>query len=111
MKSAATTSVFPRFAQCSEGQRLNKLIREKNVEGFLPKSISAYMNAAKGLASEAEVALRNARKNTDAADRHMATVAGGTKRKHQTGSSSKLKCPACGSFDYAYAECFYRLNP
>ena len=75
MKSAATTSVFPRFAQCSEGQRLNKLIREKNVEGFLPKSISAYMNAAKGLASEAEVALRNARKNTDAADRHMATVA------------------------------------
>ena len=46
------------------------------------------MNAAEGLASEAEAALRMAHKCTDAAGgRHIATVAG-TKQKHQTGSSS-----------------------
>ncbi len=47
----------------SEGQRLNKLICEKNVDCFLPKSVGAYMNAAEGLASEAEAALRK-RANT-----------------------------------------------
>ena len=47
------------------------------------------MNAAEGLASEAEGALRKARKCTDAAGgRHIATVVAGTKQKHQTGSSS-----------------------
>ena len=50
------------FKKLSEGQRLNKLIREKNVDGFLPRSVGAYMNAAEGLASEAEAALRKARK-------------------------------------------------
>jgi hypothetical protein len=30
------------------------LIREKNVDGFLPKSVGAYMNATEDLASEAE---------------------------------------------------------
>ena len=39
------------FKKSSEGQRLNKLIREKNVNGL---SVGAYMNAAEGLASEAE---------------------------------------------------------
>ena len=52
------------FKRSSEGQRLNKLIHEKNVEGFLPKSVGAYMNAAESLASEAEAALRKARKYT-----------------------------------------------
>ena len=46
------------FKRSSEGQRLNKLIREKNVDGFMPKSVGAYMNSAEGLASEAEAALR-----------------------------------------------------
>ncbi len=36
------------FKRSSEGQRLNKLIREKNVDGFLPRSVGAYMNAAGG---------------------------------------------------------------
>jgi hypothetical protein len=46
------------FKKSSEGQRLNKLIREKNVDGFLPRSVGEYMNAAEDLASEAEAALR-----------------------------------------------------
>jgi len=33
------------FKRSSEGQRLNKLIREKNVDGFLPRSVGTYMNA------------------------------------------------------------------
>ena len=37
----------------SEGIRLNKLIREKNPDRFLPVSVGgAYMKAAEGLASE-----------------------------------------------------------
>ena len=37
----------------SEGIRLNKLIREKNPDRFLPVSVDgAYMKAAEGLASE-----------------------------------------------------------
>ena len=44
------------FKRSSEGQCLNKLIREKNVDGFLPRSVGAYLNAAEGLASEAEAA-------------------------------------------------------
>jgi hypothetical protein len=39
------------FKKSSEGQRLNKLIREKNVDGFLPRSVGEYMNAAEDLAS------------------------------------------------------------
>ena len=67
------------FKQSSEGQRNNKLIREKNIEGFLPKSVDAYMNAAEGFASEAEAALRKARKYADAAGgRFTAAVAAGT---------------------------------
>ena len=46
------------FKRSSEGQRLNKLIREKNVDGFLPRSVGEYMNAAEDLAAEAEAALR-----------------------------------------------------
>ena len=34
------------FKRSSEGQRLNKLIRKKNVDGFLPRSVGTYMNAA-----------------------------------------------------------------
>ena len=30
----------------AEGQRLNKLIREKHVDGYLPRSVGEYMNAA-----------------------------------------------------------------
>ena len=55
------------FKKSSEGQRLNKLIREKNVDGFLPRSVGEYMNAAEDLASKAEAALRKARKYADAA--------------------------------------------
>jgi hypothetical protein len=55
------------FKKSSEGQRLNKLIREKNVDGFPPRSVGEFMNFAEDLASEAEAALRKARKYTDAA--------------------------------------------
>ena len=55
------------FKKSSEGQRLNKLIREKNVDGFLPRSVGEYMNAAEDLAAEVEATLRKARKYTDAA--------------------------------------------
>ena len=54
------------------------------------------MNAAEGLASEAEAALRKARKYTDAAGGRLTAAVAGTKRKHQTGSASKPKCPGCG---------------
>ena len=42
------------FKKSSEGQRLNKLIREKNVDGYLPRSVGEYMNAAEELAAEAD---------------------------------------------------------
>jgi hypothetical protein len=71
----------------SEGQHLNKLIRTKNVDGFIPKSVGAYMNATEGLASEAEAALRKACKYTDAAGGKLSAPVSGTKRKHQTASS------------------------
>ena len=54
------------------------------------------MNAAEGLASEAEAALRKARKYTDAAGGRLTAAVAGTKRKHLTGSASKPKCPGCG---------------
>ncbi len=82
------------FKRSSEGQRLNKLIREKNVNGFLPKNVGAYMNAAESLASVAEAALRKARKYTDAAGGKL------SKRKNQSASTYKQKCPGCGSFDH-----------
>jgi hypothetical protein len=44
------------FKRSSEGQRLNELIREKNVDGYLPRSVGEYMNAAEDLAAEAEAA-------------------------------------------------------
>ena len=69
------------FKKSSEGQRLNKLIREKNVDGFLPRSVGAYMNAAEGVASEAEAALRKARKHTDAAGSTPSAPVSGTKRR------------------------------
>ena len=93
----------------SEGQRLNKLIREKNVDGFLPRSVGEYMNAAEDLASEAEAALRKARKYTDAAGGKSSAPAAGAKRRQQA-SSYKQKCPGCGIFDHVYQECFYRLH-
>ena len=87
------------FKRSSEGQRLNKLIREKNVDGFLPKSVGAYMNAAEGLASEAEeAALRKARKTISA-------PVTGTKRKNQSASTYKQKRPGCESFDHVYKDC------
>ena len=110
MRIAATKKVRRRFALWNEGQRLNKLIREKNVDGFLPRSVGAYMNAAEGLASEAEAALRKARKYTDAAGGKPSAPVSGTKRR-QPASSYKQKCPGCGSFDHVYQECVYRLNP
>ena len=94
----------------SEGQRLNKLIREKNVDGFLPRSVGEYMNAAEDLASEAEAALRKARKYTDAAGGKSSAPAAGAKRRQQA-SSYKQKCPGYGIFDHVYQECFYRLHP
>ena len=96
----------------SEGQRLNKLIRENNVDGFLPRSVGAYMNAAEGLASEAEVALRKASKYTDdAAGGKLSAPVSGAKRKHQqTASLYTQKCPGCKSYDHVYQECNYRLT-
>ena len=111
MRIAATKKVRRRFALWNEGQRLNKLIREKNVDGFLPRSVGAYMNAAEGLASEAEAALRKARNYTDAAGGILSAPVSGTKRRHQSASSDKQKCPGCGSFDHVYQEIVYRLNP
>ena len=98
------------FKKSSEGQRLNKLIREKHVDGFLPRSVGEYMNAAEGLASEAETALRKARKYTDAACGKFSASGSGAKRRQQA-SSYKQKCPGCGIFDHVYQECFYRLHP
>ena len=98
------------FKKSSEGQRLNKLIREKNVDGFLPRSVGAYMNAAEGLASEAEAALRKARKYTDAASGKVSAPGAGAKRRQQA-SSYKQKCPGCGIFDHVYKDCFYRSHP
>ena len=88
------------FKRSSEGQRLNKLIREKNVDGFLPKIVGAYMNTAESLASVAEAALRKPRKYTDAAGGKLSAPVTGTKRKNQSASTYKQKCPGCGSFDH-----------
>ena len=95
------------FKRSSEGQRLNNLIREKNVDGFLPKSVGAYMNAAEGLASEAEeAALRKARKYTDAAGGKISAPVTGTKLRNQSASTCKQKRPGCGSFfDHVYKDC------
>ncbi len=99
------------FKRSSESQCLNKLIREKNVDGFLLRSVGAYMNATEGLASKAEAVLWKARKYTDAVGDKLSAPEPCTKRKHQTVSSSKQKCPGCGSFDYVYQECINQLNP
>ena len=98
------------FKKSSEGQRLNKLICEKNVDGFLPRSVGEYINAAKCLASEAEAALRKARKYTDAAGGKTSAPGADAKRRQQA-SSYKQKCPGCGIFDHIHQECFYRLHP
>ncbi len=50
------------FKKSTEGQRLNKLIRENHVDGYLPRSVGEYMNAAEDLAAEAEAVLRKARR-------------------------------------------------
>ena len=68
------------------------------------------MNAAEGLASEVEAALRKACKYTDAAGGKLSAPVSGAKRKHQSASSYKQKCPGCGSFDHVYQECIYRLS-
>ena len=47
------------------------------------------MDAAEGLASEVEAALRKAHKYTDAAGGQLTAAVAGNKRKHKTGSSSK----------------------
>ena len=68
------------------------------------------MNAAEDLASEAEAALRKARKYTDAAgDKPLPPGAG--KKRRQQASSYKQKCPGCGIFDHVHQECFYRNHP
>ena len=68
------------------------------------------MNAAEGLASEVEATLRKACKYTDAAGGKLSAPVSGAKRKHQSASSYKQKCPGCGSFDHVYQECIYRLS-
>ena len=78
---------------------------------YQERSVGTYMNAAEGLASEAEAALRKARKYTDdAASGKPSAPVSGTKRR-QPASSYKQKCPDCGSFDHVYQECVYWLNP
>ena len=90
------------FKRSSEGQRLNKLIREKNVDGFLPRSVGEYMNAAaEDLALEAEAALRKARKYTDAAGGKTSASGAGGKRRQQ---ASSYKPPDCGIFDQVYKD-------
>ena len=79
------------FKKSSEGRRLNKLICEKNVDGFLPRSVGAYMNAAEGLASEAEATLRKARKYTDSAGGKLSAPVTGMKRRNQSASTHKQK--------------------
>jgi hypothetical protein len=69
------------FKKSSEGQRLNKLIHEKNVDGFLPRSAGEYINAAKDLAAEADAALRKARKYTDAVGGKTSASGAGAKRR------------------------------
>jgi hypothetical protein len=100
------------FKKSSEGQRLNKLIRERNVDGFLPRSVGEYMNAAEDLAAEAEAeaALRKARKYTDAASGKTSASGAGAKKRQQA-SSYKKKCHGCGMFDHAHQDCFYRSHP
>ena len=68
------------------------------------------MNAAEDLASEAEAALRKARKYTDAAGGKSSAPGAGAKRR-QHAFAYKQKCPVCGIFDHVYQECFYRLHP
>ncbi len=81
------------FKRSSEGQRLTKLIlREKNVDGYLPRSVGEYMNAAEDLAAEAEAALRKARRYTDAAGGKPSVSGSGARKRHQA-SSYKQKCP------------------
>ena len=98
------------FKKSSEGQRLNKLIREKHDDGYLPRSVGEFMNAAEELASEAEAALRKTRKYTDAAGGKTSEPGAGEKRRQQA-SSYKQKCPGCGIFDHVYKDCFYRSHP
>jgi hypothetical protein len=97
------------FKKSAEGQRLNKLIREKNVDGYLPRSVGEYMNAAEDLAveAEAEAALRKARRYTDAASGKPSASGASARKRHQY----KQKCPGCGSFDHVYKDCFYRSHP
>jgi hypothetical protein len=98
------------FKRSSEGQRLNKLIREKNVDGCLPRSVGEYMNAAEDLAAEAEAALRKARSYTDAAGGNKPSASGANARKRHQASSYRSKCPGCGSFDHVYKDCCYRSH-
>jgi hypothetical protein len=88
------------FKRPSEGQRLDKLIREKDVDGFLPRSVGACMNAAEDLASKTEAALWKARKYTEATGGKLSTPGAGSKRNHQSASSYKQKCPGCERFDH-----------
>ena len=69
------------FKKSSEGQRLNKLIREKHVDGFLPRSVGEFMNAAEELGAEAEAALRKACKYTDAAGGKTSAPGASAKRR------------------------------
>jgi hypothetical protein len=98
------------FKRSSEGKRLSNMIREKNPDGYLPRSVGEYMNAAEELAAEAEAALRKARRYTDAAG-GKPSVSGATARKRHQASAYKQKCPGCGSFDHVYADCCYRSHP
>ena len=98
------------FKQSAEGQRLNKLIREKHVDGYLPRSVGEYMNAAEDLAAEAEAVLRKARRYTDAAGGKSST-SGAAARKRQQASSSRQKCQGCGSFNHGYTSCVHRAHP
>ncbi len=93
------------FKRSTEGTRLNKMIREKNADGYLPRSVGEYMNAAEELAAEAEAALRKARRYTDAAGGKPSAPGANARKRHQA-SAYKQKCPGCGSFDHVYKDCF-----
>ena len=96
----------------SEGQRLNKLICKKNVDGLLPTKKCRRLHECRGrFGFRSRGGAAEARKYTDAAGGNFSAPLIGTKRRNQSASTYKQKCPGCGSFDHVYKDCVYRLHP
>ena len=65
---------FYKIAMVFSSKKFSCYILSHPQQADLPKSVGVYMNAAEGLASEAEAALRKARKYTDAASSRLSAV-------------------------------------